>query len=666
MPLSCIKIIILNTIIIGYIMDKEMDNYDSSQIQILEGLKAVRKVPGMYIGSTGPDGLHHMVYEVVDNCIDESMAGYGSNINVIIYKDGSISVEDDGRGIPVDIHPKYNRPGLEIVMTELHSGAKFDKTVYKVTGGLHGVGVHVVNALSEYLIALVKRDNKIYYEKFERGVPESGLKELSYGEVNDNNDINNIQIKYKNTGTVIKFYPDKQIFDTIDFSYQVLTQRFMDLAFLNPNITIEFTDERSNKHEKFHFDGGLIEYVKFLNEGREPINKDPIYCKEEYREYIVEFALQYNNDISEIDESFVNNIKTSEGGTHLTGFHTGISRAIIDYAKTKNLVKGVTAITGDDTREGLAFVLHVKMLNPQFEGQTKEKLGNSVVKSIVSSITEKFLKDYFESYPPIAEAIIKRVLAAAAAREASRKAKDLIRRKTALESGTLPGKLADCSSNDNEKTEVYIVEGDSAGGSAKQARNREYQAILPLRGKILNVEKSNDNKVLENEEIKNLITAIGTSIKDKFEIRNLRYNKIIIMTDADVDGAHIRTLLLTFFYRYMKELIEGGHVYFAQPPLYRIQKGSDIHYVFLEDEKDDLVKKLGNNVIIQRFKGLGEMNPEQLWETTMNPESRKLVQVSIEDALYADQLFNLLMGDKVEPRRKFIEDNAKFVQNLDI
>ncbi len=643
-----------------------MDNYDSSQIQILEGLKAVRKVPGMYIGSTGPDGLHHMVYEVVDNCIDESMAGYGSNINVIIYKDGSISVEDDGRGIPVDIHPKYNRPGLEIVMTELHSGAKFDKTVYKVTGGLHGVGVHVVNALSEYLIALVKKNGKIYYEKFERGIPVSGLKELNYDEVKNDENINNIKIKYKNTGTIIKFYPDKQIFDTIDFSYQVLTQRFMDLAFLNPNTTIEFTDERSKNYEKFHFEGGLIEYVKFLNEGKEIINKDPVYCKEEYKDYVVEFAMQYNNDISETDESFVNNIKTPEGGTHLTGFHSGISRAIIDYAKNKNLIKGVTAITGDDTREGLTSVLHVKMFNPQFEGQTKEKLGNSAAKSIVSSITEKFLKDYFESYPPVAEAIIKRVLAAAAAREASRKAKDLVRRKTALESGTLPGKLADCSSNDNERTEVYIVEGDSAGGSAKQARNREFQAILPLRGKILNVEKSNDNKVLENEEIKNLITAIGTSVKDKFDIKNLRYNKIIIMTDADVDGAHIRTLLLTFFYRYMNELIDGGHVYFAQPPLYRIQKGTDIHYVFLEDEKDDLVKKLGNNVIIQRFKGLGEMNPEQLWETTMNPESRKLVQVSIEDALYADQLFNLLMGDKVEPRRKFIEDNAKFVQNLDI
>ncbi len=643
-----------------------MDNYDSSQIQILEGLKAVRKVPGMYIGSTGPDGLHHMVYEVVDNCIDESMAGYGSNINVIIYKDGSISVEDDGRGIPVDIHPKYNRPGLEIVMTELHSGAKFDKTVYKVTGGLHGVGVHVVNALSEYLIALVKKNGKIYYEKFERGIPVSGLKELNYDEVKNDENINNIKIKYKNTGTIIKFYPDKQIFDTIDFSYQVLTQRFMDLAFLNPNTTIEFTDERSKNYEKFHFEGGLIEYVKFLNEGKEIINKDPVYCKEEYKDYVVEFAMQYNNDISETDESFVNNIKTPEGGTHLTGFHSGISRAIIDYAKNKNLIKGVTAITGDDTREGLTSVLHVKMFNPQFEGQTKEKLGNSGAKSVVSSITEKFLKDYFESYPPVAEAIIKRVLAAAAAREASRKAKDLVRRKTALESGTLPGKLADCSSNDNERTEVYIVEGDSAGGSAKQARNREFQAILPLRGKILNVEKSNDNKVLENEEIKNLITAIGTSVKDKFDIKNLRYNKIIIMTDADVDGAHIRTLLLTFFYRYMNELIDGGHVYFAQPPLYRIQKGTDIHYVFLEDEKDDLVKKLGNNVIIQRFKGLGEMNPEQLWETTMNPESRKLVQVSIEDALYADQLFNLLMGDKVEPRRKFIEDNAKFVQNLDI
>ncbi|WP_337860863.1 DNA topoisomerase (ATP-hydrolyzing) subunit B [Ferroplasma sp.] len=643
-----------------------MDNYDASQIQILEGLKAVRKVPGMYIGSTGPDGLHHMVYEVIDNCIDEAMAGYGSDINIVIYKDGSISVEDDGRGIPVDIHPKYHRPGLEIVMTELHSGAKFDKHVYKVTGGLHGVGVHVVNALSEYLIALVKKDDKIYYEKFEKGVPVTGLKVLESKARVDDPEIKDIDIKYPKHGTIIKFYPDTTIFDSIDFSYQVISQRIMDLAFLNSNITIEFTDLRSGKHQKFHFDGGLIEYAQFLDQGKEPVNKEPIYCHEEYKDYVVEFALQYVQDITETEESFVNNIKTPEGGTHLTGFHAGLSRAVLDYARTKNLVKGVTALTGDDTREGLTAVLHIKMFDPQFEGQTKEKLGNSAVKSIVLSITEKYIKDYFESYPPVADSIIKRVLASAAAREASRKAKDLVRRKTALESGTLPGKLADCSSSDSDQTEVYIVEGDSAGGSAKQARNREYQAILPLRGKILNVEKSNDNKALENEEIKNLITAIGTSIKDKFDMKNLRYGKIIIMTDADVDGAHIRTLLLTFFYRYMNELIQGGHVYFAQPPLFRVQKGSEIVYVFSEDEKDREVARMGKNVVIQRFKGLGEMNPEQLWETTMNPETRKLVQVTIEDALYADQLFNILMGEKVEPRRKFIEDNAKYVQNLDI
>ncbi len=643
-----------------------MDNYDASQIQILEGLKAVRKVPGMYIGSTGPEGLHHMVYEVVDNCIDEAMAGYGSDINIVMYKDGSLSVEDDGRGIPVDIHPKYKRPGLEIVMTELHSGAKFDKKVYKVTGGLHGVGVHVVNALSDYLIALVKKDGKLYYEKFQQGVPVSGLKVLDKSEQAEDPEISNIEIKYPEHGTVIKFFPDASIFDSIDFSYQTISQRIMDLAFLNPNITINLTDQRTNKHEKFHFEGGLVEYVQFLNQGKEPVNRDPIYCHEAYKDYVVEFAIQYTDGISGIEESFVNNIKTPEGGTHMTGFHTGLSRAVLDYAKSKNLIKGVTALTGDDTREGLTAVIHVKMFNPQFEGQTKEKLGNSVVKSIVSSITEKYLKDYFESYPPVADSIIKRVLAAAAAREASRKAKELVRRKTALESGTLPGKLADCSSSDSDKTEVYIVEGDSAGGSAKQARNREYQAILPLRGKILNVEKSNDNKALENEEIKNLITAIGTNIKDKFYLKNLRYGKIIIMTDADVDGAHIRTLLLTFFYRFMNELIQGGHVYFAQPPLFRVQKGNEIVYVFSEDEKDKEVARMGKNVVIQRFKGLGEMNPEQLWETTMNPETRKLVQVSIEDALYADQLFNILMGEKVEPRRKFIEENARYVQNLDI
>ncbi len=643
-----------------------MDKYDSSQIQILEGLKAVRKVPGMYIGSTGPEGLHHMIYEVVDNCIDESMAGFASKINIVIYGDGTMSVEDDGRGIPVDIHPKYNRPGLEIVMTELHSGAKFDKKVYKVTGGLHGVGVHVVNALSEYLLAIVKKGEDIYYERFERGIPVSGLIKINVNDIHKDENLKDIVVKYPEHGTIIKFYPDKEIFDSTDFSYSTITDRIMDLAFLNSGITISLNDLRNNKSENFHFDGGIVEYARFLNQNKEIINREPIYCKEEVSDYTVEFSMQYSNDIAEIAESFVNNIKTPEGGTHLTGFHTGISRAIIDYAKSKNLIKGVVAITGDDTREGLAAVLHIKMYNPQFEGQTKEKLGNSSVKSVVSSITEKYLKDYFESFPPVAEAIIKRVLAAAAAREASRKAKDLIRRKTALESGSLPGKLADCSSDNSKITEIYIVEGDSAGGSAKQARNREFQAILPLRGKILNVEKSNDNKALENEEIKNLITAIGTNIKDKFEIKNLRYDKTIIMTDADVDGAHIRTLLLTFFYRYMKPLIEDGHVYFAQPPLFRIQKGNDIHYVFFEDEKDELIKKLGNNVIIQRFKGLGEMNPEQLWETTMNPETRKLVQVSIEDGYYADQLFNILMGEKVEPRRKFIEENAKYVKNLDI
>jgi DNA gyrase subunit B len=594
------------------------------------------------------------------------MAGYGSDINIVIYKDGSLSVEDDGRGIPVDIHPKYKRPGLEIVMTELHSGAKFDKKVYKVTGGLHGVGVHVVNALSENLIALVKKDGKLYYEKFRQGVPASGLKVLDRSQQSDDPEISNIELKYPEHGTVIKFFPDATIFDSIDFSYQTISQRIMDLAFLNPSITIELTDQRSGKHEKFHFEGGLVEYVQFLDQGKEPVNREPIYCHEVYKDYVVEFALQYTDSISSIEESFVNNIKTPEGGTHMTGFHTGLSRAVLEYAKSKNLVKGVTALTGDDTREGLTSVIHVKMFNPQFEGQTKEKLGNSVVKSVVSSITEKYLKDYFESYPPVADLIIKRILAAAAAREASRKAKELVRRKTALESGTLPGKLADCSSNDSDQTEVYIVEGDSAGGSAKQARNREYQAILPLRGKILNVEKSNDNKALENEEIKNLITAIGTNIKDKFDLTNLRYGKIIIMTDADVDGAHIRTLLLTFFYRFMNELIQGGHVYFAQPPLFRVQKGSEIVYVFSEDEKDKEVARMGKNVVIQRFKGLGEMNPEQLWETTMNPETRKLVQVSIEDALYADQLFNILMGEKVEPRRKFIEENARYVQNLDI
>lgn len=646
-----------------------MENYDASQITVLEGLKAVRKVPGMYIGSTDERGLHHLVYEVVDNAIDESVAGYCKNIWISINEDGSLSVEDDGRGIPVDLHPKYKRPGLEIVLTELHSGAKFDKKVYKITGGLHGVGVHVVNALSSRLIAAVKKESDLYYEIFNRGVPRDSMQKVPMDNFTDSKDPDVASLSFKlakTHGLLIKFYPDSEIFETLDFSYNTIIERMRDLAYLNPQVTITIEDHREQRKDVFHFAGGLSEFVTYLGEGHIPIHKAPIYFNETSEDVVVEFALQYNTSVTEIMQSYVNNISTMEGGTHLTGFRAGLSRAVQEYAKNHNLIKGIDGISGDDVREGLVAVLHVKVFQPQFEGQTKSKLGNSEVKGIVQSLTDKFLRDYFESYPHIADQIIKRAIAAAAAREASRKARELVRRKSALENGGLPGKLADCSTSDPVKSELYIVEGDSAGGSAKQARNREFQAVLPLRGKILNVEKTSDIKALENQEIRNLITAMGTNIKDSLDITKLRYHKIIIMTDADVDGAHIRTLLLTFFYRYSRELITEGKIYFAQPPLFRIQKGDKVHYVYSEKEQESIAKKLGNGSIIQRFKGLGEMNPSQLWETTMQPETRKLVQVSIEDAAAADRLFSILMGEKVEPRRKFIEENAKYVKNIDL
>lgn len=646
-----------------------MENYDSSQIQILEGLKAVRKVPGMYIGSTDSRGLHHLVYEVVDNGVDEAIAGFAKNIYITIYKDTSISVEDDGRGIPVDLHPKYNRPGLEIVLTELHSGAKFDKKVYKITGGLHGVGVHVVNALSSKLIAIVKKEDTVYYETFKQGAPATSLLSMKTSEYVSNppKELENVKIKLaKKHGTIIFFYPDPEIFETVEFSFTTLLERVRDLAFLNPAITITIEDLRTEQKEDLHFDGGLSEFVRYLGEGNSSVHREIINNKAELENGVVEFAFQYNTGVSETIESYVNNINTIEGGTHVAGFRAGLSRAIQDYAKSHNLVKGVDAITGDDVREGIVAVLHVKIAEPQFEGQTKSKLGNSEARGMVQSVTESYLREFFESYPNLADQIVKRVIAAAAAREASRKARELVRRKSALEGGGLPGKLADCSSNDNTRTELYIVEGNSAGGTAKQARDRDFQAILPLRGKILNVEKASDVKTLANQIIRDLVTAIGTSIKEDLDLTKLRYGKIIIMTDADVDGAHIRTLLLTFFYRYARELITNGKIFFAQPPLYRIQKGDKVEYVYSEKDKDRVAKKMGQNAITQRFKGLGEMNPTQLWETTMNPETRMLVEVSIEDGAYADRLFSILMGDKVEPRRKFIEENARFVSNIDL
>ncbi|MHB1663609.1 MAG: DNA gyrase/topoisomerase IV subunit B, partial [Thermoplasmataceae archaeon] len=611
-------------------------------------------------------GLHHLVYEVVDNSIDESAAGYCNRIILIIHPNGMVTVEDNGRGIPVDIHPKYGRPGLEIVLTELHSGAKFDKKVYKVTGGLHGVGVHVVNALSSRLVAVVKKGDTIYYEVFRKGVLSGVLEKVKRSEYTSQPELKGIEIKMDEpNGLLIAFEADPEIFGESKYSYETLLSRMRDLAFLNPKVTFEIEDRRSGKSEVLSYKGGLVEFVKYLGEGYSHVNKDVIYNSSEKDDAQIEYAFQYTTNTSETLESFVNNISTIEGGTHATGFRAGLSRAIQDYAKTKNMIKGVESIAGEDAREGLVAVLHVRMREPQFEGQTKSKLGNSEMRGIVQSVVENQMKEYLESYPNIAEIIVKRVLAAAEAREASRKARDLVRRKSALEGGGLPGKLSDCSSNDPEKTEIYIVEGDSAGGSAKQARNRDFQAVLPLRGKILNVEKANDFKALSNQVIRDLITAIGTNVKEDLDIKKLRYGKIIIMTDADVDGAHIRTLLLTFFYRFAKELITSGKIFFAETPLYRIQKGDRIAYVYTDSELDRLSREFGKNAVIQRFKGLGEMNPSQLWETAMCPESRKLVEVTEDNASAADHMFSILMGEKVEPRRKFIEENATYVTEID-
>ncbi|MCL5800526.1 MAG: type IIA DNA topoisomerase subunit B [Candidatus Thermoplasmatota archaeon] len=645
-----------------------MEKYDASQIQILEGLKAVRKVPGMYIGSTDERGLHHLVYEVVDNSIDESVAGFCRNVSITIQKNGWICIEDDGRGIPVDIHPEYNRPGLEIVLTELHSGAKFDKKVYKITGGLHGVGVHVVNALSETLVALVKKGTRLFYEVFERGVPAGKLVEIGTDELpTQPPNVSGAEIRLsKETGLIVRFKPDREIFLETGFHYRTILTRMRELAFLNPQISIALQDEISGQKDFLHFDGGMVEFVKYLGEGYSHIHKDPLYSRSETNDAIVEFAMQYTTSTSEILQSYVNNINTIDGGTHVAGFRAGLSRAISDYAKSNDMIKGIDSLSGEDSREGLVAILHVKIREPQFEGQTKAKLGNAEVRGIVQSQAEKFLKEYFSVYPNIADQIVRRVVQAAMAREASRKAKDLVRRKSALDGIGLPGKLADCSSSDPQKSEIFIVEGNSAGGTAKQARNREFQAILPLRGKILNVEKANDLKTLGNQEIRNLITILGTNIKENIDVTKLRYHKVIIMTDADVDGAHIRTLLLTFFYRFAREIIMNGNIYFAQPPLFRIQKGEKVEYVYTEAEKEEAVSRLGGNPVVQRFKGLGEMNPQQLWETTMDPETRKLVQVTIEDAAEAERLFSILMGEKVEPRRKFIEENAAEVTNIDL
>ena len=627
--------------------------YGADQIQILEGLEAVRKRPGMYIGSTSERGLHHLVYEVVDNSIDEALAGYCDKIEVRIHKDNSITVIDNGRGIPVDMH-ESGKPAVEVVLTVLHAGGKFGGDGYKVSGGLHGVGVSVVNALSTYMDVEVRRDGKVYEISFTRGVTKKPLEIIGESE---------------STGTKVHFCPDPEIFTVTTYSYDTLKHRLRELAFLNHGITIALIDEREGgRQESFHFEGGISSFVEHLNRKKEKLNPEPIYFNGTKDDTVVEIALQYNDSYQENIYSFVNNINTEEGGTHLAGFKIALTRAANDFARKQGVLKNADGnLSGEDVREGLTCVISLKIREPQFEGQTKTKLGNSEVRGIVDSIVTEGLSEYFEENPVITKKIIEKAIMAARAREAARKARELTRRKNALEVSSLPGKLADCSVKDPDQAEIYLVEGDSAGGSAKQGRDRRFQAILPLRGKILNVEKARLDKIFANAEIRTMITAFGTGISDEFDLAKRRYGKIIIMTDADVDGAHIRTLLLTFLYRYMKPLIEHGHVFIAQPPLYQIRKGKKHWYTYSDEELSKKLDEVGRDgSTVQRYKGLGEMNPEQLWETTMDPQGRTMLRVDMEDAEEADELFTILMGDKVEPRRQFIEENAKMVRNLDI
>jgi DNA gyrase subunit B len=620
--------------------------YGAENIKVLEGLEAVRKRPAMYIGNTGKDGLHHLVYEVVDNSIDEALAGFCDSVLVIINKDGSLTVRDNGRGIPVDKHPQYKKSAMEIALTKLHAGGKFEKSAYAISGGLHGVGVSCVNALSSHLKAVVKRDGKIYQQEYQIGDPKYSVKVVGKTAKND-------------TGTEITFTPDKSIFSTVEFDFAVLRKRLQEIAFLNP-IKIELRDERQGKKEVFQYHGGLVDFVAHINKSKTPLHK-PIYFKRKDDDNEVEVVIQYTDGYNENIFGFVNIINTTEGGTHISGFKTALTRAINDYITKKGLLKNAK-LSGDDAREGLTAIVNIKMMEPQFEGQTKTKLGNSEMKGVVDSMAHSALTEFFEENPAIASKIAQKVVASAKAREAAKKARDLVRRKSTIGGlSGLPGKLSDCSSKKTENTELYIVEGDSAAGSSKMARDKEYQAILPLKGKILNVEKSNPTKTLSSEEIINLITAIGTSVKENFDINKLRYNKVIIMTDADVDGQHIMTLLLTFFYRYMPELIENGNVYVAYSPLYRVRKKKD-YYVYSDEELKKLVSQLGGNPDIQRFKGLGEMNPQQLWDTTMDPKKRILKKIGVEDAVLADETFSMLMGDVVGPRRKFIEVNANIAQ----
>ena len=638
-------------------MEKYNHAYGANQIQVLEGLEAVRKRPGMYIGSVSKRGLHHLVYEIVDNCVDEALAGYCTHIVVKIEPGNIISVEDNGRGIPVDIHPKTHISAAETVYTVLHAGGKFGgDSGYKVSGGLHGVGASVVNALSEWTEVTIQRDGGIYQMKFERGKTVEKLTKIGDS---------------KKTGTKVRFLADSEIFETTEYDYNTLEDRFREIAFLTKglNISIEDLREETPKKAEFCFEGGLKSFVEYLNQNKEKLNPDPIYIEKTVSEVPVEIAIQYTTAYNENIYSFVNNINTVEGGTHLEGFKRGLTKVFNDYARSHNIIKEKDSnLQGEDIREGLTAVISVKVKEPQFEGQTKTKLGNSNVAGIVQAMVTDALSNYLEENPNVAKAILEKCVSASRAREAARKARELVRRKNALEVTTLPGKLADCSSKVAEECEVYIVEGDSAGGSAKQGRNRKYQAILPLWGKMLNVEKSRADKIYNNEKLKPVIQAVGAGIGADFDISKIRYGKVIIMADADVDGAHIRTLLLTFFFRYMRPLLEQGHVYLAQPPLYKVsKKGIQDVYCYTDEELDEELAKIGrDNVSIQRYKGLGEMNPEQLWETTMNPENRILIKVTMDDAMKADQIFTILMGDQIEPRREFIEQNAKFVKNLDV
>jgi DNA gyrase subunit B len=630
-------------------------SYDAKDIRVLEGLDAVRKRPGMYIGSTGLRGLHHLIYEVVDNSIDEAMAGFCDNVLIVLNADNSVTVIDDGRGIPVKKIDRFKKPAVEIVLTKLHAGGKFGDSGYKVSGGLHGVGVSVVNALSEKLVVEVRRDGYIFNQEYKKGNPVTKLEKGK---------------KTNSHGTIIKFYPDRDIFEEIDFKFEILSARMREMAFLNKGLKITLCDQRDKpeKKETFQYNGGIVDFIKYLGEKKETIHKKPIYFKNKNTDHEVEIAMQYTAGYSESIFSFANNINTAEGGTHLVGFKAAITRTVNDYSRSSNLLKEKDEkLLGEDIREGLIAIISVKLKDPQFEGQTKTKLGNSEMKGFVESTVNSRLSEFLEENPSIAKVIINKCIDSARARNAAKKARDLTRKKSLLESSSLPGKLADCSISDPELCELFIVEGDSAGGSAKQARDRRFQAILPLKGKILNVEKARLHKILTSNEILAMVTAMGTSISEEFDIKSARYHKVIIMTDADVDGAHIRTLILTFLYRYMNEVIKEGYVYIAQPPLYQVKSGKEVFYAYSDRELAKIKEKVkGKNIAVQQYKGLGEMDPDQLWETTMNPETRTLLKVEIEDALIADDVFSTLMGDKVEPRREFIQKNAREVSFVDI